>query len=191
MPATKRKNMHTDKFTLLTRRLIKFVWNEPRERFLPASFLGLILLLAASFGCAPPASTGDGRQSDSASSGSNDFPEITDEIIQERINNAYLRDVPEENGTAEPINWSFDEDEPKEIRVVEKKIDGERAAIILEIKTRSSPRTRNPRELAGQIRTEWKLETGWALRKWEIIEAENISMKYKNLPKPPAQNSNR
>jgi hypothetical protein len=49
---------------------------------------------------------------------------------------------------------------------------------------------RNPRSLAGQIRTEWELKTGWALRKWEIVETENISMKYKNLL-PPAQNSNR
>jgi hypothetical protein len=191
MRATKSKNMHTDKFTPLTKRLIQFVRNAPREQFLPASFLGLALLLAASFGCAPPASTGDGRPSDSATSGSSDLPEITDETIRERINNAYLRDVPEENGAGEPINWSFDEDEPKEIRVVEKKMDGDRATIVLDIKTRSSPRTRNPRELAGQIRTKWKLQTGWAMRKWEIIETENVSMKYKNLPKPPAQNSNR
>lgn len=191
MPAIKRKNMHTDNFTPLTRQLIRFVRNAPRVPFLLASFLGLVLLLTASFGCAPPSSTGDGKQSDSASSGSNDFPEITDETIRERINGAYLRDVPEENGTAEPINWHFDEDEPKEFTVVEKQLEGERATIVLDIKTGSSPRARNPRLLAGQIRTKWQLETGWALRKWRIVETENVSMKYKNLPKPPAQNSNR
>jgi hypothetical protein len=49
----------------------------------------------------------------------------------------------------------------------------------------------NPRQLAGQIRTMWELKTGWALRKWEIVETENISLKYKNIPKPPANNSNR
>nr|MBA3351653.1 hypothetical protein [Blastocatellia bacterium] len=98
---------------------------------------------------------------------------------------------PEENGATEAISWGFDEDEPKEIVVVERQIEGVRATIVLDIKTTSAPRARDPRELSGQIRTEWELKTGWALRQWEIVKAENISMKYRNLPKPPAQNSNR
>jgi hypothetical protein len=155
-----------------------------RTTFLLSTFLGLALLLACSFGCAPA------KQSSSASE-SNDLPELTDEIIRERINDAGVWEVPEENGAAEPISWRFDEDEPKEITVVEKQMDGESATIVLDIKTRSAPNMRNPRELAGQIRTMWKLKTGWALRRWEIVETENISMKYRNIPKPPAQNSNR
>ena len=119
------------------------------------------------------------------------MPELSEEIIRERINDAFIRDVPEENGSAEPINWSFDEDEPKEITVVEKQSDGKRAKIVLDIKTGSAPNARKQRRLAGQIRTEWELQTGWALRRWQIIEAENVSMKYRNLPKPPEQNSNR
>ena len=133
-------------------------------------------------GCAP----GNQNSSDSAS---NDLPEITEEIIRERINDAFIREVPEESGAAEPISWNFDESEPKEITVVEKKSEGNRATIVLDIKTRSAPGWRNPRELAGQIRTEWELKTGWALRQWEIVRTENISMKYKNLPKSPKQNS--
>lgn len=119
------------------------------------------------------------------------MPELTDEIIRERINEAGVWDVPEENAVGDPISWRFDEDEPKEIAVVEKQVDGARATIVLDIKTRSAPNRRNPRSLAGQLRTEWELKTGWALRRWEIVRTENISMKYKNLPKPPAQNSNR
>ncbi len=149
------------------------------------------MLLACSFGCAPSSSPGDSKQSPSASSASNDIPEITDEKIREEINDAYVRQVPEENGAGEPISWRFDEDEPKEFTVVEKQMEGERATIIIDIKTNSSPGARSPRYLAGQIRTKWELQTGWALRTWEIVETENISMKYKNLPKPPAQNSNR
>lgn len=158
----------------------------PRRASLLSTFLGLALLLAGSFGCAPSSSQGDGKQNPSA-----DLPELTEEIIRERINDAYVREVPEENGTADPINWRFDEYEPKEITVVEKQMDGERATVLLDIKTRSASDMHNPRYLAGQIRTIWKLKTGWALRKWEIVDTENISMKYKNLPKPPAQNSNR
>jgi hypothetical protein len=146
------------------------------------------LLIAGSFGCGPP-SQSDGSQGQTAS-GSGDLPEITDETILERLNQAQVRDVPEENGSGEPISWRFFREEPKEVTVVEKQMNGARATIVLDIKTRSTPRARDPRELAGQIRTEWELRTGWVLRRWEIVRTENISMKYKNLPKPPADNSN-
>jgi hypothetical protein len=191
MPATNAKNMRTDKFLPLMISLIQHVRNVPRATFLLSSFLGLALLLACSFGCAPPSSReGDGKQSPSASE-SNASPELTEELIRERINDAGVREVPEENGAAEPINWSFDENEPKEITVIEKQVDGVRATLLLDIKTGSASGARNPCYLAGQIRTEWELKTGWVLRRWEIVRTENISMKYRNLPKPPAQNSNR
>lgn len=192
MRANNAKDMRLSELLPLTMKAIFYVRNVRRRTFTLSSFLGLALLLACSYGCAPSSSQreDDGKQNPS-SSASNDLPELTDDLIRERINDAFVRDVPEENAAAEPINWGFDEDEPKEIRVVEKQMEGERATIVLDIKTRSSKYARNPRELAGQIRTEWKLKTGWVLRKWEIVATENISMKYRNLPKPPAQNSNR
>lgn len=162
----------------------------PRREIVFISLIsGLILLSVFSFGCAPDSSqSGSQNPSESAS---NDLPELNDDVIRERINDAGVWEVPEENGAAEPISWHFNENEPKEIRVVDKQINDSRATLILDIKTRSAVRARNPRELAGQIRTEWELKSGWALRRWEIVKTENISMKYKNLPKPPAQNSNR
>lgn len=152
------------------------------------AFVGTIVLLVGSFGCGPSSQQAGPAPS---SSGPDGLPEITDEIIRERINYAWVREVPPEGGTGEAINWSFDEDEPKELTVVEKLTNGTKATIVLDIKTGSSPRARNQRQLAGQIRTEWELRTGWVLRRWEIVGTENISMKYKNLPKPPEQNSNR
>lgn len=192
MRANKPKDMRAEKCLPLTTNSIRRVWNLPRRICLLSSFLGLVLLLAGLTGCAPSSSSqGDGKQNSPASSASNELPELTDEVIRERINDAFVREVPEENGAGEPISWSFDEDEPKEITVVEKQLESERATIVLDIKTRSASYVRNPRSLAGQVRTEWRLKTGWVLRKWEIVETENISMKYKNIPKPPAQNSNR
>ena len=190
MRANNRKDMRLDELLQLTIRAIRHLRNVPLAPFRFSTFLGLALLLACSFGCAPSSSPGDGKQS-STESTSGDMPELTEDIIRERINDAWVGDVPEENGAAEPINWSFDENEPKEIAVVEKQTSGVRATIVLDIKTRSAKHVRNPRELAGQIRTEWELKTGWALRKWEIIDTDNISMKYRNIPKPPEQNSNR
>ena len=139
----------------------------------------LLSLLLISAGCGPP-SGGAGP-----SSASGEIPDITDDIIQERINTTWVREVPEESGAAEPITWRFRYSEPKEITVVEKQMDGTKATIVLDIKTKSSPRSREQRQLEGRIRTEWELQTGWALRTWEIQNTENISLKYKNLPKPP------
>lgn len=190
MQATNRKDMRIDEFLPLTMRSLRHVRNATRPIFLLSSFLGLALLLAGSSGCAPSSSQGDSNRSGSDSA-SNNLPELTEEIIRERINDAFVREVHEENGAAEPISWNFDENEPKEITVVEKQIDGARATLLLDIKTSSASNVRNPRSLAGQIRTDWELKTGWVLRRWEIVNTENVSMKYINLPKPPAQNSNR
>ncbi len=159
--------------------------------------LSLAMILAAfSVGCGPPSSQGDGQQSAPGATG---IPELTDEVIRERINYTRVRDVLPENANAnlEPISWGFDEDEPKEITVVERQIDGTRATLVLDIKTSTSPRSRLQRRLAGQIRTEWELRTGWVLRRWEIVRTENISMKYHDLPPaspsptPPGQSPNR
>jgi hypothetical protein len=183
--------MSIDELFSLTMRTSKRVRNASR-RILPlSSFLGLaLLLLACTLGCAPSSSP-NVQQSSSDASTTNDLPELTEDIIRERINYTRVRGIPDENGVGEPISWTFVENEPKEIVVVDKQIEGNRATVVLDIKTGSGPNARNPRSLAGQIRTFWELKTGWALRKWEIVETENISMKVKNLPKPPAENSNR
>ena len=158
---------------------------------MPASNLNYmkVLLLAVvigAFGC------GSSSSPETPAASSSGTPEITDELIYERINDAWIRDVPQESGTGEAISWNFDHDEPKEITVVEKQLDGPRATIVLDIKTGSAPRARANRQLSGQIRTEWELKTGWVLRRWEIVDAENISMKYRDIPKPATpENSNR
>ena len=123
---------------------------DPKARCVPrsvcmvvSSFLGLVLLLTCSFGSAPRSSPGDGvpGQPDSTSS---DMPEITEQTIRERINGAHVKDVPEENGTGEPIGWSFHESEPKELAVVDKQMNGTHPTLLLDIKTRTSPNARTP-----------------------------------------------
>ena len=145
-----------------------------------ANRLSFLLLLAIAFGClacGPPA------QSD-AQDPSQVIPELTQDVINERINDVAVFEVLPEGPPGGPIAWGFDEDEPKEITVVEKTFQDENhATIILDIKTRSSPRARNVRVLSGKMRTDWELRTGWVLRRWEIVNTENISMKYKDLPK--------
>ncbi len=147
------------------------------------TFVGLALLLVFALGCGPPS------QSDPTSA-SSDPLELTDEMIHERINDAWVREVPSEAGTGETISWRFRPNEPKQITIVDKQLEPTRATIVLDITTQTTARSRPQRQLAGQIRTVWELKAGWALRKWEIVDVENISMKYKNLPMPADQNSN-
>ncbi|HYJ89924.1 MAG TPA: hypothetical protein VEV84_01325 [Pyrinomonadaceae bacterium] len=140
-------------------------------------FLGVAIALCVSFGCGPPTATNDPGEPATGTA-----PELTDDVIRTRINDARVFDVPEENGNGEPISWSFDEDEPKVIQIVDKQVDGDHATVVLDIKTSSSPRRRNLRELWGQLTTHWRLQRGWVMRRWEITHTENISMKYRNLP---------
>ena len=147
------------------------------------------LLVAGSFGCAPSQHSGG---QDPSSPGSQAIPELTKEIIDERINGRRVYEVPPESGVGDPIPWGFDEDEPKEIVVVDQQVNGPRATVILDIKTSSVPRRgRQQRQLAGQIRTDWELKTGWVLRRWEIVNTENISMKYVDLPLQPSPSPER
>jgi len=179
MQATNVGYMHIDGLVSRAMGSIRSGRYVPRASFSLPSFFWLATLLACTLCCAPPASQGGGSRNSTSSA--SDSLELTDDMIHERINDARVRDVPEENGTAEPISWGFDENEPKVIAIIEKQLEGDRATIVLDIKTSSSPRSREQRYLAGQIRTEWELKTGWALRQWEIVSAENISMKYRNI----------
>jgi hypothetical protein len=145
------------------------------------SILTAALLIAGTSACGPPSSS----QGSQPSAPGEAAPELTKEIIDVRINDARVYDVPPENPPGDPIPWGFDEDEPKEITVIDQKVEGNSATVVLDIKTSSSPRSRVRRHLAGQIRTDWQLRTGWVLRRWEIVNTENISMKYRDDP-PPA-----
>ena len=152
----------------------------------PMFLIVLAALLFATIACGSSP-----QQVGQQASASNDVLELTDEMINERINGAFLNKVPEENGAGEPISWTFIPSEPKEITVVDKQVNGDKATIVLDIKTTSSPRSRDQRQLEGRIKTEWEIRTGWVLRQWEIIDTENISLKYKNLAKEPSQNTNK
>ena len=144
------------------------------------SALMMALLLALSIGCGGPS------PDDASTEG---LPELTDELIRERLNGVRFGPVPPEEGNGEPISWRFFLDEPKEITILQKDIQGSSANVVLEIKTTSSPRSREPRHLAGRIRTEWQLSSGMVLRQWEVARTENLTVKYRNLPKPSPEAS--
>jgi TusA-related sulfurtransferase len=107
-------------------------------------------------------------------------PEITLETIHEDLNGERV-EVPAEDGAAEPSIWRFYPNEPKEIEIVEKQLAGDRATFVIDLRTRTSPRAEQQgitKKLAGRLRLHYELQSGFALRQWEIVKVENISFAY-------------
>ena len=145
--------------------------------------LGIALLLVALAACA---ACGGGNSSGGPvlSATPEQRPELSAADIRDDINGEWVRLKPAD-GKSEPRNWVFDEDEPKEIEVVEQQIGPDKATFLLNMKTRTVGRARNPVSIEGQLRLHYELETGLLLRQWEITEIENISFKYTPLEPEP------
>ncbi len=107
-------------------------------------------------------------------------PEITVEKIREDINGQRVS-VPAEDGASEPSSWRFYPNEPKEIEIVERQLAGDKATLVIDMRTRTSPRAEQQgitKKLAGRLRLHYELQSGFVLRKWEIVQVENISFAY-------------
>lgn len=113
-------------------------------------------------------------------------PEQRPEIdINKVINTAWVEDVPAADGQGKPSDWGFEPHEPKEITVVEQKVEGDRATYVIDIKTRSTPRARRQMSLEGRLKLHMELRTEFIFREWRVTDVENISFKYTMLGPPP------
>ena len=107
-------------------------------------------------------------------------PEITLETIREDLNGKRV-EVPAEGGASEPSSWRFYPSEPKEIEILEKQLAGDKATLIIDMRTRTSPRAEQQgikKKLAGKLRLHYELNSYFVVRKWEIVKIENISFAY-------------
>ena len=111
-------------------------------------------------------------------------PELSAESIRRDINGKWVRLKPAD-GKSEPRSWVFSPEEPKEIEVVEQKLGEDEASFLINMKTRTVPRARNPISIEGQLRLRYRLESGLVLRQWDIDEVENVSFVYTKLDPPP------
>jgi len=108
------------------------------------------------------------------------LPEITVERIRESLDGERVT-VPAEDGTSEPSSWRFYPNEPKEIEIVEKQLEGKRATFVIDLRTRTSPRAEQQgitKRLAGRLRLHYELRTYFAVRKWEIDRIDNLSFAF-------------
>jgi hypothetical protein len=110
-------------------------------------------------------------------------PEITVENIREDLDGQRVA-VPAEDGAPEPSSWRFFPSEPKEIEILEKEMAGDRATIVIDLRTRTSPRAEQQgitKKLAGRLRLYYELHSYVAVRRWEIVRIENLSFAYEKV----------
>jgi hypothetical protein len=152
-----------------------------RRTLLWLSLLSLTACVAACGGSSQPAAN---------SAASDERPGIALDNIKRDINGRWVR-VPAADGNSKPLDpWVFDPSEPKQIEIVEQKIEGDTATFLINMQTHTSPRARNPMSLSGQLRLHYQLESGLVFRSWEIREVENVSFKYVKETPPPDANTN-
>jgi hypothetical protein len=112
-------------------------------------------------------------------------PEITVETILEDLNRQRIN-VPAEDGASEPSTWRFFPNEPKEVEILEKQAAGDKAILVIDLRTRTSPRAEQQgikKKLAGKLRLHYELKSYFVVRKWEIVGMENISFAYQKEAK--------
>jgi hypothetical protein len=136
----------------------------------------LFAALAAACACGPG--------SEARKPSPDSLPALDDEKVRETLFEARVEEVPEENGAAKPISWRFLRHEPTEVAIVERQMDGEKATVLVDVTARSAPRARSPKVLSGRLRLYYELKRVIFLRKWQIVAIDNISMKYREEPKP-------
>lgn len=147
--------------------------------------LAIALLLSALAACAG-CGGGNSAGGPTLSATPEKRPDLDLETVRKAINGAWVEDVPAADGKGKPEDWRFYHNEPKEIEIIEQKVEGDTATVVVNMKTRSAPRDRVQKSLEGQLRLHMRLETELFFREWDVAEVENISFKYTMLQPPPS-----
>ena len=58
--------------------------------------------------------------------------------------------------------------------------------VVVDVTTRSASHAKYPKALSGRLRLHYELHTVVFLRKWLIVHIDNVSMKYREEPRPDA-----
>ena len=148
--------------------------------------LTIALLLCLVAACAAACGGGGQNSSPALSATPEQRPELTPDAVRKAINGSWIEAVPAADGKDKPENWGFGYNEKKEIEIVEQKMDGDRATVVVNMKTRSNPRERRQLSLEGQLRFHLELRTEFIFREWDVTEVDNISFKYTRLQPSPS-----
>ena len=97
--------------------------------------------------------------------GCSSHPKITLENIQ--------KDIVGKNTGEGLMAWTFAKNEPREISIVESKYEGDKATIIIDMKTQSAPGSWIKSKMAGKLRLYYE----WIAGEWNLIRVENLTFK--------------
>ena len=97
--------------------------------------------------------------------GCNSHPKITVKNIQNDIIGRSILSV-----------WTFDESEPREISILESNYNGDKAKIVINIKTQNNPRTQPTFHLV-KMKGRLRLHYEWIVGRWDLVKIENLSFK--------------
>lgn len=103
-------------------------------------------------------------------------PTISNAKIYKDIVGKTLKEIPSETTGSDLISWTFAENEPKEIEVLEKKFIGDEARITIKMLTQDADSNNNSKwaRLRGNLRLHYERIAG----DWLLTEVENLTFKY-------------
>ena len=97
--------------------------------------------------------------------GCSSHPKITLENIQ--------KDIVGKNTGEGLMSWTFAKNEPREISIVESKYEGDKATIVIDMKTQSAPGSWMKSNMSGKLRLHYE----WIADEWNLIRVENLTFK--------------
>ena len=97
--------------------------------------------------------------------GCSSHPKITLETIQ--------KDIVGKNTGEGIMSWIFDKNEPRDISIVESKYEGDKAIIVIDMKTQSTPGSFMRSQMAGKLRLHYE----WIAKEWNLTRVENLTFK--------------
>jgi hypothetical protein len=100
-----------------------------------------------------------------AGAGVLDHPKITEEQLG--------KDIVGKNTGEGILSWQFEKDEPREIKILETHYSGNKATIIIDMKTESAPRSLTHTKMSGRLRLQYE----WIANEWNLVQVENLTFK--------------
>ena len=71
------------------------------------------------------------------------------------------------------LGWRFEKAEPREIAVMQSDYSGDKAAIVINMKTESAPGSFSKSKMAGKLRLHYE----WVAGTWTLVRVENLDFK--------------
>lgn len=144
--------------------------------------LSAVILVAFASACSPespdaaqpPQTRSEPRSGDSLPVQLTQKADITVAKILADIVGKQVR-VNDAAGEAQPMDWKFEEDEPKQAEILERQEKDNSIALVVQMNTGGAPGSEDANvQLAGRLRLHYE----WNGREWILRRIENVTFRY-------------